>query len=36
MFGCPYNFYPEKPWLRRTIRGMIATGVVVASPIIVA
>jgi len=35
MFGCPYNFYPEKPWLRRTIRGMIATGVVVASPIIV-
>ena len=36
MFGCPYNFYPEKPWLRRTIRGMIATGVVVASPVIVA
>ena len=35
MFGCPYNFYPEKPWLRRTIRGMIATGVVVASPAIV-
>lgn len=36
MFGCPYNFYPEKPWLRRTIRGMIATGVVVASPVLVA
>lgn len=36
MFGCPYNFYPEKPWLRRTIRGMIATGAVVASPIILA
>ena len=36
MFGCPYNFYPEKPWLRRTIRGIIATGVVVASPVIVA
>jgi len=36
MFGCPYNFYPERPWLRRTIRGMIATGVVVASPVIVA
>lgn len=36
MFGCPYNFYPEKPWLRRTIRGMIATGVIVASPVIVA
>ncbi len=36
MFGCPYNFYPEKPWLRRTIRGVIATGVVVASPVIVA
>lgn len=36
MFGCPYNFYPEKPWLRRTIRGMIATGVVIASPVIVA
>lgn len=35
MFGCPYNFYPERPWLRRTIRGMIATGVVVASPVIV-
>jgi hypothetical protein len=35
MFGCPYNFYPEKPWLRRTIRGMIATGVVVASPVII-
>ena len=35
MFGCPYNFYPEKPWLRRTIRGVIATGVVVASPVIV-
>ncbi|CAF1118787.1 unnamed protein product [Adineta steineri] len=36
MFGCPYNFYPEKPWLRRTIRGVIATSVVVASPVIVA
>lgn len=36
MFGCPYNFYPEKPWLRRTIRGVIATGVVVASPVIIA
>lgn len=36
MFGCPYNFYPEKPWLRRTIRGAIATGVVVASPVIIA
>lgn len=36
MFGCPYNFYPERPWLRRTIRGMIATGVVVASPVLVA
>ncbi len=35
MFGCPYNFYPEKPWLRRTIRGVIATGVVVTSPVIV-
>lgn len=36
MFGCPYNFYPEKPWLRRTIRGVIATGVVVASPVLIA
>lgn len=36
MLGCPYNFYPEKPWLRRTIRGVIATSVFVASPIIVA
>ncbi|CAF2399690.1 unnamed protein product [Rotaria sp. Silwood2] len=34
MFGCPYNLHPEKPWLRRTIRGMIATGVVVASPLL--
>jgi len=36
MLGCPYNLHPEKPWLRRTIRGVIATGVVVASPLIVA
>jgi hypothetical protein len=36
MFGCPYNFHPERPWLRRTIRGVIATGVVVTSPVIVA
>jgi hypothetical protein len=35
MLGCPYNLHPEKPWLRRTIRGVIATGVVVASPLIV-
>lgn len=35
MLGCPYNLHPEKPWLRRTIRGAIATGVVVASPLIV-
>ncbi|CAF1502841.1 unnamed protein product [Rotaria sordida] len=34
MFGCPYNLHPEKPWLRRTIRGSIATGVIVASPIL--
>lgn len=34
MFGCPYNFHPEKPWLRRTIRGMIAAGIVVTSPLI--
>ncbi|CAF0982086.1 unnamed protein product [Adineta ricciae] len=34
VFGCPYNLHPEKPWLRRTIRGSIATGVVVASPIV--
>jgi hypothetical protein len=34
MLGCPYNLHPEKPWLRRTIRGAIATGVVVASPLI--
>ncbi|CAM4820582.1 unnamed protein product [Rotaria magnacalcarata] len=36
MFGCPYNLHPDKPWLRRTIRGMVATGVIVASPIIAA
>ena len=36
ILGCPYNLHPEKPWLRRTIRGAIATGVVVASPLIVA
>jgi hypothetical protein len=36
MLGCPYNLHPEKPWLRRTIRGVIATGIVVASPLIVA
>ena len=35
VLGCPYNLHPEKPWLRRTIRGAIATGVVVASPLIV-
>lgn len=35
MFGCPYNLHPKKPWLRRTIRGSIATGVIVASPVIV-
>jgi len=35
MFGCPYNLHPERPWLRRTIRGVIATGFVVTSPIIV-
>ncbi|CAF0995892.1 unnamed protein product [Adineta ricciae] len=34
VFGCPYNLHPEKPWLRRTIRGSIATGAVVASPIV--
>ena len=34
MLGCPYNLHPEKPWLRRTIRGAIATGVVVAAPLI--
>ena len=34
MFGCPYNLHPGKPWLRRTIRGAIATGVVVASPVL--
>jgi hypothetical protein len=36
MLGCPYNLHPERPWLRRTIRGVIATGIVVASPLIVA
>lgn len=36
IFGCPYNLAPERPWLRRTIRGSIATGVVVASPLILA
>lgn len=36
MLGCPYNLHPEKPWLRRAIRGVIATGVVVASPLLVA
>jgi hypothetical protein len=36
VFGCPYNLHPERPWLRRTIRGMIATGVVVVSPLVVA
>jgi hypothetical protein len=35
MLGCPYNLHPEKPWLRRTIRGAIASGVVIASPLIV-
>lgn len=35
MLGCPYNLHPEKPWLRRTIRGAIATGVVVASPLLI-
>lgn len=34
IFGCPYNLHPESPWLRRTIRGTIATGVVIASPLI--
>lgn len=34
IFGCPYNLHPEKPWLRRTIRGTIATGVAVASPVL--
>ncbi|UJR09684.1 hypothetical protein I4U23_013916 [Adineta vaga] len=36
MFGCPYILHPEKPWLRRTIRGTIATSLIVASPVIVA
>jgi hypothetical protein len=34
MLGCPYNLHPERPWLRRTIRGAIATGVVVAAPLL--
>ncbi|CAF3819873.1 unnamed protein product [Adineta steineri] len=34
VFGCPKNLHPNKPWLRRTIRGTIATGVVIASPIV--
>jgi hypothetical protein len=36
MFGCPYNFHPERPWLRRTIRTSIATGLVVVSPVLLA
>jgi len=36
VLGCPYNLHPEKPWLRRTIRGAVATGVVVTAPIILA
>ena len=35
VFGCPYNLTPERPWLRRTIRGSIATTAVVASPLII-
>lgn len=35
IFGCPYNLTPDRPWLRRVIRGSIATGVVVVSPLIV-
>jgi hypothetical protein len=34
VFGCPYNLHPEKPWLRRTIRGSIAAGVIITSPIL--
>lgn len=36
MFGCPYNLHPDKPWLRRTIRGVVATGVIAVSPILAA
>ncbi|CAF1502280.1 unnamed protein product, partial [Didymodactylos carnosus] len=35
IFGCPYNFHPEKPWLRRTIRGLIASSLVITSPVVV-
>ncbi|CAF0784606.1 unnamed protein product [Didymodactylos carnosus] len=34
MFGCPYNFHPDKPWLRRTIRGLVASGIAISSPVI--
>ena len=35
LFGCPYNLHANRPWLRRTVRGAIATSIVVASPVLV-
>ena len=35
LLGCPYNLHAKRPWLRRTVRGAIATSVVVAAPVLV-
>jgi len=31
--GCKYNLYPDKPILRRTVRGLVAGAVTIAAPV---
>jgi hypothetical protein len=31
--GCKYNLYPDKPILRRTVRGLVAGAATVAAPV---
>lgn len=32
-FGCKYNLYPDKPILRRTVRGLVAGAATLAAPV---
>lgn len=35
IFGCPNSLHPNHPWRRRAIRGSIATGIVISSPVLI-
>jgi hypothetical protein len=33
LLGCKYNLYPDKPILRRTVRGLVAGAATLAAPV---